>query len=343
MQLRIRCPDDWHLHLRDGAALSELVRHSARQFARAIVMPNLDPPILSTADALNYRRRILEALPAKMRFDPLMTLYLTDDTDPDEITAARASGAVFAVKLYPAGATTHSARGVTDIGRIDAVLDRMAEIGMPLLVHGEVVDPVVDVFDRERVFIDDVLQPLIRRNPRLRVVMEHITTREAVAFVEASGPAVAATITVHHLRFNRNAMFQGGLRPHHYCLPPLKRECHRQALVAAATSGNPKFFLGTDSAPHRREAKESACGCAGIFSAHAALEMYAEVFEEADSLDKLEGFASDHGAGFYGLPPNDESILLVRERWRVPSMLPLGDGQIQPLAAGEELQWRLAD
>ena len=343
MQIRIRRPDDWHLHLRDGAALDALVPFSARQFARAIVMPNLDPPVLSTADAEGYRRRIISAVPAGNRFEPLMTLYLTDNTEADELSTAQASGSVFAAKLYPAGATTNSARGVTDIRKIDVALKRMSDLGMPLLVHGEVVDPAVDVFDRESVFIEQVLRPLIQRHPGLRVVLEHITTRQAVEFVEASGPNVAATITAHHLRLNRNAMFQGGIRPHHYCLPPLKRESHRQALIAAATSGNPKFFLGTDSAPHPRESKESACGCAGIFSAHAALELYTEVFEESGSLDKLEGFASDHGCAFYGLPLNEESVVLTRDTWKVPAALPLGDSEVRPLAAGEELRWRLLD
>lgn len=335
-------PDDWHLHLRDGPQMAAVLADSARRFARAIVMPNLPDPVCTTEQALAYRGRILAALPAGAAFEPLMTLYLTDDTPPEEIVRARASGQVHAVKLYPAGATTHSARGVTRISRCFHTLERMQELGVPLLVHGEVTDPEVDVFDREAVFIEEVLGPLVERFRSLKVVLEHITTREAAQFVEVTGPNVAATITAHHLLLNRNALFVGGVRPHHYCLPVLKREAHREALVEAATSGNPKYFLGTDSAPHARNTKESACGCAGIYTAHAALELYAAAFEEAGALDKLEGFASRFGAQFYGLPPNSGSVTLERREWRVPESLPFGAGQLVPLRAGETLPWKLA-
>jgi len=335
-------PDDWHLHLRDGPYMAAVLADSARRFARAIVMPNLRAPVRSTQEALAYRGRILAALPEDAVFEPLMTLYLTDDTPPEEIALARRSGHVHGVKLYPAGATTHSDAGVTRISRCFHTLEKMEEQGMPLLVHGEVTDPEVDVFDREPVFIEEILGPLLERFRGLKVVLEHITTREAAQFVEVTGPNVAATITAHHLLLNRNALFQGGLRPHHYCLPVLKREAHREALVEAATSGNPKFFLGTDSAPHARDAKEAACGCAGIYTAHAALELYAVAFEEAGALDKLEGFASRFGPQFYGLPVNGATVTLERRAWQVPESLPFGAEQLVPLRAGETLPWKLA-
>lgn len=335
-------PDDWHLHLRDGPQMAAVLADSARRFARAIVMPNLPDPVRTTEQALAYRGRILAALPAGAAFEPLMTLYLTDDTPPEEIVRARASGRVHAVKLYPAGATTHSACGVTRISRCFHTLEKMQELGVPLLVHGEVTRPEVDVFDREAVFIEEVLGPLVERFRSLKVVLEHITTREAAQFVEVTGPNVAATITAHHLLLNRNALFLGGVRPHHYCLPVLKREAHREALVEAATSGNPKYFLGTDSAPHARNTKEAACGCAGIYTAHAALELYAAAFEDAGALDKLEGFASRFGAQFYGLPVNGGSVTLERRDWTVPESLPFGAGELVPLRAGETLPWKLA-
>jgi dihydroorotase len=338
-RLTLTRPDDWHLHLRDGDMLAAVLPDTARRFARAIVMPNLKPPVRAVAEAAAYRARILAALPTGMRFDPLMTLYLTDNTDPGEIAKARASGFVQAVKYYPAGATTNSDSGVTDIRKVDAVLEAMQEVGLPLLLHGEVTDPEVDVFDREAVFIDRVLAPLLQRLPRLKVVLEHITTRQAADFVAAAPANVAATVTAHHLLYNRNAMFQGGMRPHYYCLPVLKREIHRRALVEVATGGNPKFFLGTDSAPHAKAAKESACGCAGIYTAHAALELYAEAFEAAGALHRLEAFASFHGPDFYGLPRNRESVSLVRETTPVAADHPAG---VVPLRAGENLAWRLA-
>jgi dihydroorotase len=342
-RLTLRRPDDWHLHLRDGAALAAVVGDSARRFARAIVMPNLKPPVRTTEEALAYRGRILAALPkGAPRFDPLMTLYLTDDTPPEEISRAKLSGRVFGVKLYPAGATTHAEAGVTRLSRCFHTLERMQEVGMPLLVHGESTDPAIDVFDREQAFVEETLGPTLERFPALKVVLEHVTTRDAVQFVEVTGPNVAATITAHHLLLNRNALFLGGLRPHHYCLPVLKRETHREALVEAATSGNPKFFLGTDSAPHPRADKESGCGCAGIYTAHAALELYAAAFEEAGALDKLEGFASEFGARFYGLPPNEERVTLVRDEWKVPERLAFGEGELVPMRAGETLPWKLA-
>jgi dihydroorotase len=340
--LTIRRPDDWHLHLRDGDAMAAVLPDTARRFARAIVMPNLKPAVRTTQQALDYRERILAALPEGLAFEPLMTLYLTDDTPPEEIARAKLSGRVAGVKLYPAGATTHSDEGVTRISRCFHTLERMQELGMPLLVHGEVTDPVVDVFDREKAFIEEVLGPLVERFPNLKVVLEHITTRDAVQYVEVTGTQIGATITAHHLLMNRNALFLGGLRPHHYCLPVLKREVHRDALVEAATSGNPKFFLGTDSAPHAVSDKESACGCAGIYTAHAALELYAIVFEEAGALDKFEGFASLHGPRFYGLPVNEDSVRLVRESWQIPERLRFGEGELVPLRAGERLPWRLA-
>ena len=341
-RLTLPRPDDWHLHLRDGPHMADILADSARRFARAIVMPNLRTPVRSTQEALAYRGRILAALPEGAAFEPLMTLYLTDDTPPEEIASARRSGQVHGVKLYPAGATTHSDAGVTRISRCFHTLEKMEEQGMPLLVHGEVTDPEVDVFDREPVFLEEVLGPLLERFPRLKVVLEHITTREAVQFVEVTGANVAATITAHHLLLNRNALFQGGMRPHHYCLPVLKRETHREALVEAAVSGNPKFFLGTDSAPHAQHTKEAACGCAGIYTAHAALELYAVAFEEAGALDKLEGFACRFGAQFYGLPANAGTVTLERRDWTVPATLPFGADRLVPLRAGETLPWKLA-
>ena len=340
--LRLARPDDWHLHLRDGAAMAAVLPATARQFARAIVMPNLKPPVVTTAQALAYRERIVAALPAGSRFTPLMTLYLTDQTPPDEVRRAKAAGVV-AFKLYPAGATTNSDSGVTDIRQTHATLEAMQREGVLLLVHGEVTDPAVDVFDREAVFIERVMLPLRRDFPELKVVFEHITTQEAAQYVAGSDIHTAATITAHHLLFNRNAIFLGGLRPHYYCLPVLKREVHRLALVKAATSGSAKFFLGTDSAPHAAPLKEaSVCG-AGCYTAPAALELYAEAFESAGALDKLEAFASHHGADFYGLPRNDERITLRREPWRVPEAVPFGDAQLKPLRGGETLNWRLAD
>ncbi len=331
-------PDDWHVHLRDGDMLAAVLPDTARRFARAIVMPNLKPPVRTVSEAAAYRARILAALPAGMRFEPLMTLYLTDNTSPAEIFKARDSGFVHAVKYYPAGATTNSDSGVTDIGRVETALEAMQEAGLPLLLHGEVTDPDVDLFDREAVFIDRILAPLLQRQPRLKVVLEHITTRQAAEFVAAAPANVGATITAHHLLYNRNAMFQGGIRPHYYCLPVLKRETHREALIAAATSGNPKFFLGTDSAPHARAAKETACGCAGIYTAHAAIELYAEVFESANALDRLQAFCSHFGADFYGLPRNSDTITLVKVNHTLPGTHP---GGITPLRANEQLAWRL--
>jgi dihydroorotase len=339
-KLTLTRPDDWHLHLRDGDMLAAVLPDTARQFARAIAMPNLKPPVRTLADAQAYRARILAALPAGMQFEPLMTLYLTDNTDTEEVVKAHASRSVQAVKYYPAGATTNSDSGVTDIHKVDAVLEVMQEIGMPLLLHGEVTDPDVDVFDREAVFIDRILAPLLQRLPRLKVVLEHITTRQAAEFVAAAPSNVAATLTAHHLLYNRNAMFQGGIRPHYYCLPVLKRETHRHALIAAATSGNPKFFLGTDSAPHAKHSKETACGCAGIYTAHAALELYAEAFDQAGALNKLEAFASFYGPDFYGLPRNSDQVTLVRETTPVSADHPAG---IVPLRAGETLAWRLLE
>jgi dihydroorotase len=341
-RLTITKPDDWHLHLRDSEALRAVVSHSATRFARAIIMPNLKPPVVDTRLALAYRERILAALPRDVRFEPLMSLYLTDNTSPLEVRRARDSDAVFAVKYYPAGATTNSEHGVTDIRNCLATLEAMAEIGMPLLVHGEATEPDVDVFDRERIFIDRALIPLLQRVPRLKVVMEHITTADAVKFVLAAPDNVGATITAHHLLLNRNALFDGGIRPHHYCLPVLKREEHRLALVDAAASGNPKFFLGSDSAPHARHTKEAGCGCAGIYTAHAGIELYAEAFEAAGALDKLEAFASFHGADFYGLPRNRERIPLVQREWSVPEELPFGAGTLVPFRAGSVVRWALA-
>jgi dihydroorotase len=341
-KITIARPDDWHLHLRDGGHLRAVLPDTVRRFARAIVMPNLKPPVTTTALALEYRGRILAALPAGARFEPLMTLYLTDNTRPEEITAARLGGMVHAVKYYPAGATTNSDSGVTDIAKCARVLEAMAKHGMPLLVHGEVTDPAVDVFDREKVFIERVLAPLVGRHAGLKVVMEHITTREAADYVTAAPPRVAATITAHHLLLSRNALFAGGIRPHLYCLPVVKRETHRQALVKAAVSGNPRFFLGTDSAPHARHAKETDCGCAGIYTAHAGIELYAEVFAAAGALDRLEGFASRHGPLFYGLPVNRDTITLAEEAWPVPGDTAFGADRLVPFRAGESVGWRLS-
>jgi dihydroorotase len=341
-QLTIHRPDDWHVHLRDGAALASVVKFTAERFGRAIVMPNLTPPVATTALAAAYHSRILAALPARSAFTPLMTLYLTDTTAPHEIDRAVGSGCVHGVKLYPAGATTHSDAGVTDIRKTYAVLERMEKVGMPLLVHGEAVRADVDVFDREAVFIDELLAPLLERFAKLKVVFEHITTARAAEFVAGARAGVAATITPQHLLHNRNAIFSGGIRPHFYCLPILKRERDRQALVAAATGGSPRFFLGTDSAPHERAAKENACGCAGMFTAHAALELYAEVFEQAGRLDRLEGFASQYGADFYGLPRHDDRITLIKESWMPPEFYDFGGGTVVPYRRGESVAWRLA-
>jgi dihydroorotase len=340
--ITITRPDDWHLHLRDGEHLRAVLPDTARRFARAIVMPNLKPPVTTTKLALEYRDRILAALPAGAKFEPLMTLYLTDNTSPAEIERARKSGSVHAVKYYPAGATTNSDAGVTDIARCHGALEAMAKHGMPLLVHGEVTDPAVDIFDRERVFIERVLAPLVQAHPGLRVVMEHITTREAAEFVAAAPPRVAATLTAHHLLLSRNALFAGGVRPHLYCLPVLKREAHREALVRAAVSGSPKFFLGTDSAPHARHTKENDCGCAGIYTAHAGIELYAEAFAAAGALDKLEGFASRHGPQFYGLPVNAGTISLAETPVPVPAELAFGADRLVPLRAGATVAWKLA-
>ena len=337
-ELTLIRPDDWHVHLRDDAMLAAVLPDTARQFARATVMPNLKPPVRSVIEAAAYRARILAALPAGARFEPLMTLYLTDNTAPAEIFKARQSGYIHAVKYYPAGATTNSDSGVTDIARVQGVLEAMQETGLPLLLHGEVTDADVDVFDREAVFIETILEPLLIRLPRLKIVLEHITTRLAAAFVSAAPDNVAATITAHHLLYNRNAMFQGGIRPHYYCLPILKRETHRAALIEAAISGNRKFFLGTDSAPHARHTKETACGCAGIYTAHAAIELYAEAFEAAGALGQLEAFASFHGPDFYGLPRNTDTVTLRREPWAVPAT---HASEVVPLRAGETLQWKL--
>ncbi|MEM9119848.1 MAG: dihydroorotase [Cyanobacteria bacterium P01_F01_bin.56] len=339
-ELTIARPDDWHLHLRDGAALKAVLPHTTRQFARAIVMPNLKPPVRSVAAAAAYRDRILAAIPAGSPFEPLMTLYLTDNTSPEEIMAARATSFIKAVKYYPAGATTNSDSGVTDIRKCDRVFEAMQQVDLPLLLHGEVTHAGVDMFDREKVFIEQHLVPLKQRFPQLRVVLEHVTTTEAVDFVKATDK-VAATITPQHLLFSRNILFQGGLRPHFYCLPILKRERHREALLTAATSGHPKFFLGTDSAPHTRDAKESACGCAGCFSALHAIELYAEAFESVGALDQLEGFASFHGPDFYQLPRNTAKITLTKTPWRIPDELPFGESGFVPLRAGEEMTWKM--
>jgi dihydroorotase len=341
--LTLTRPDDWHLHLRDGAQLASVLPFTARQFARAVVMPNLKPPVTTVASARAYRERILAALPAGLKFEPLMTLYLTDRTPPAEIRAARESGFIVGAKLYPAGATTHSDAGVTAIENIYPALEAMEECGLVLQVHGEVTASDVDVFDRERVFIDRVLTGVVERFPKLKVVFEHVTTREAVAFVRSARAGVAATITPQHLLLNRNALFQGGIRPHHYCLPVLKREADRTALVEAATSDDPRFFLGTDSAPHAKHTKEHACGCAGIFSAHAAIELYAEAFDRAGRLDRLQAFASERGADFYGLPRNRETITLAREPWNPPATYTFGDDTLVPFRATETIEWRLIE
>ncbi len=335
-------PDDWHIHLRDGAALKTTVAHAAAQFARAIVMPNLAPPVISAEQALAYRARILQHVPAGLTFDPLMTLYLTDSTPAEEIRRAKAAG-VAALKLYPAGVTTNSESGVTAIEKVYPALEAMQTHDLPLLVHGEVTDAGIDIFDREAVFIERVLEPLTRRFPGLRVVFEHITTRTAVDFVTTAPATIAATITAHHLLYNRNALLAGGVRPHYYCLPVLKRETDRQALLRAATSGSPKFFLGTDSAPHERSRKETACGCAGSYTAHAAIELYAEAFEQAGALDRLEGFASRFGPDFYRLPRNTGRITLIRQAWDAPESYPLADGTLVPLRAGTKIEWRIRE
>jgi dihydroorotase len=340
--LTIQRPDDWHVHLRDGAALAAVAGFTAERFGRAIVMPNLAPAVTTTDLAQAYRRRIMAALPAQTRFEPLMTLYLTDATDPLEIDRALSSGIVHGVKYYPAGATTHSQAGVTDIARTYPTLERMQEVGMRLLVHGETPQANVDVFDRETHFIDTVLIPLIERFPKLKVVFEHITTARAAEFIAGSRPGIAATITPQHLLHNRNAIFSGGIRPHYYCLPILKRERDREALLTAATGGNPRFFLGTDSAPHARAAKENACGCAGMFTAHGAIELYAEIFDAAGRLERLQAFASHFGADFYGLPRHEDTITLIKEPWTAPATLDFGDGTLVPYRAGEAIGWRLA-
>ncbi|MFZ1319636.1 MAG: dihydroorotase [Candidatus Nitrotoga sp.] len=341
MELKLTRPDDWHLHLRDGALMHSVLPDTARQFARAIIMPNLRPPVTTTEQAQAYRTRILAALPVGSHFEPLMTLYLTDNTTAKEIRTAKQSGIVHAVKYYPAGATTNSDSGVTDIRKTYPALEEMQRCGMPLLMHGEVTDTAVDVFDREAVFIDRVLQPLLRDLPDLRVVFEHISTIDATEFVKNAPDNIAATITAHHLLYNRNAMLIGGIHPHYYCLPVLKRETHRETLLAAATSGNKKFFLGTDSAPHAQPTKESACGCAGIYTAHTAIELYAEVFEQAGALDKLEGFASFYGADFYHLPRNAQSVTLRKQEWQVPATIGFGEHQLVPLRANEMVKWKL--
>jgi dihydroorotase len=340
-KLTITRPDDWHLHLRDGPMMAAVLPHTAARFARAIVMPNLDPPVTTTEAALAYRESILRALPAGTEFEPLMTLYLTDNTAADEITKAKASGHVHAVKYYPAGATTNSDSGVTAIEKTDDVLRAMQDTGMPLLVHGESTAADVDVFDRERVFIEQTLAPLCERLPDLRIVFEHVTTSHAIEFVRAAGQRIAATITPQHILLNRNDLFDGGLRPHHYCLPVLKAEQHRRAVFEAATSGEPCFFLGTDSAPHARNRKESACGCAGIYSAHAGIELYAEAFEAAGRMDRLEGFASRFGAEFYGLPVNEEMITLKREKWSVPMSYDAGNEELIPFRHGGQVAWKI--
>ncbi len=339
--LTITRPDDWHLHVRDGAPLATVVPHTAAQFGRAIIMPNLRPPVTTAAQALDYKQRILAAVPAGVAFEPLMTLYLTDNLAPGEIARARDAGVV-AAKLYPAGATTNSDAGVTDLRKIHKTLEAMQQAGMLLLVHGEVTSPDIDLFDREAVFIEQQLIPLRRDFPGLKIVFEHITTREAAQYVAEAGHCTAATITAHHLLYNRNALFTGGIRPHWYCLPVLKREVHRQALVQAATSGSAKFFLGTDSAPHPAHLKEHATGCAGCYTAHAAMELYAEAFDNAGALDRLEGFASFHGPAFYGLPRNQDTITLRRESWTPPERFAFGEAELKPLRAGEALPWRLA-
>lgn len=342
-ELTLTRPDDWHLHLRDGDDLRSVLPHTARQFARAIVMPNLRPPVTTVEAARAYRERILAALSPDLDFAPLMTLYLTDNTPPAEIAAAKQSGLIHAVKYYPAGATTNSDSGVTDLHKAYPAIAAMEEHGVPLLLHGEVTDSEIDIFDREAVFIDRHLTRLLRDFPKLKIVLEHITTKQAAEFVSGAPANVAATITAHHLLYNRNAMFKGGIRPHYYCLPILKREVHREKLIEAAISDNPKFFLGTDSAPHTQQAKETACGCAGIYTAHAAIELYAEVFEQAGMLNKLEAFASFYGADFYGLPRNTQKITLKKESWTVPDSLDMAGQKLIPLRAGETVRWRVVD
>lgn len=340
-RLTLTRPDDWHIHLRDGVALNNTVADVARYFGRAICMPNLVPPVKTTEDALAYYQRIKAATPSNSSFDPLMVLYLTDHTDAADIAVAKASGKVKAVKLYPAGATTNSHAGVTSLEKVYSVLEQLAEHDMPLLVHGEVTHSDIDIFDREKVFIDTILMPLTQRFPTLKIVLEHITTADAVQFVQQAGDNIGATITAHHLLFNRNHMLVGGIRPHYYCLPILKRQTHQQALLTAATSGSPKFFLGTDSAPHAIHAKEAACGCAGSYTAHAAIELYAEAFEQMNALDKLEGFASFYGADFYGLPRNTDTITLVKEEWQVPDNYAFGQSVVVPIRAGDKITWRV--
>jgi dihydroorotase len=341
-QLTIIRPDDWHVHLRDGVMMQAVLQHTAQQFARAIVMPNLKDPVTTTAQAIAYRSRIVSSLPAGSTFTPLMTLYLTDKTSAQEIQQAFDSGVVHGVKLYPAGATTNSSAGVSDLKHCTAALDAMQKVGMPLLVHGEVTDSEIDIFDREAVFIDRVLQPLRKQFPELKVVLEHITTRDAVQYIEEAEGSVGATLTAHHLLYNRNALFKGGIQPHFYCLPILKKEKHRLALLAAATSGNKRFFLGTDSAPHARGAKESACGCAGCYTALHAMSLYTRVFEQTASLDRLEAFASFHGADFYGLPRNTETVTITRSPWVVPEEIPIGAISLIPLNAGQTMEWALS-
>ncbi|WP_434112585.1 dihydroorotase [Methylocaldum sp. GT1TLB] len=342
-RLTITCPDDWHLHLRDGAAMRDVLPDSARQFSRAVIMPNLKPPVTTVADALAYRRRILDALPGGLEFDPLMTLYLTEGTSPEEIRRVAEEPEIVALKLYPAGATTHSEAGVATLEKIYPVFEAMERYDVPLLVHGEVTDAEVDIFDREKAFIDRHLTAIASRFPALRIVLEHVTTRDGVQFVQDGGPNIAATITAHHLLYNRNALLAGGVRPHFYCLPVLKRETHRLALVEAATSGNPNFFLGTDSAPHPRSQKESVCGCAGCYTARGALELYATVFESAGALDKLEAFASFNGPDFYRLPRNQAKIAIEKSEWKMPEAIPFGDDTLVPLRAGETIGWRVVE
>jgi dihydroorotase len=340
--LTITRPDDWHLHVRDGAMLQAVIGHTAREFGRAIIMPNLRPPVTTVEQAAAYRERILAALPEGSTFEPLMTLYITDNMPASEIVKAKESGFVKAVKLYPAGATTNSDSGVTSFDKVMGTLEKMAELGVPLLVHGEVTDPAVDVFDREAAFIDRILEPLVNRLPQLKVVMEHITTAQAADFILNAPDNIAATVTVHHLLMNRNALFTGGIRPHHYCLPVLKREIHRERLSMAVMSGSHKFFLGTDSAPHARHTKETSCGCAGMYTAHAALPLYAEAFEASGALDKFEAFASFNGPAFYNLPVNTGTVTLKKESWTVPAQFQVGDDTLVPLRAGEQIHWQLA-
>lgn len=338
--LTITRPDDWHIHLRDGASLKDTVRDVSRYMGRAIIMPNLVPPVTNTEEALAYRERI-QSHNSNSSFDPLMVLYLTDNTSPEEIRKAKATGKIYAAKLYPAGATTNSDSGVTSVKNIYPALKAMQEEGMLLLVHGEVTDSEIDIFDREKIFIENILKNVVNDFPNLKIILEHITTKDAAEFVASAGENVAATITAHHLMFNRNHMLAGGIRPHYYCLPILKRNIHQEALIKAATSGNKKFFLGTDSAPHMKHAKEAACGCAGSYTAHAAIELYAEVFEEADALDKLEAFASFNGPDFYGLPRNTDTITLAKESWEVPESYALGDSVVVPIKAGDKINWKV--